>query len=692
MKQLVAGLGVLLAVSVRAVEVGEVIGFAADGGLREVVIARQLSPTTFLGGLDGYGDSLNATLVETEDGWRMEIDDWRADRLWTLVERDGNVDVSFRPKPAVRRAGCRPIVLSPAASQSSADGALAKKSTSGYTAGWDIDPVTNEVDILVVFDKSAIRCLSSVGRETLEYAEAQVAKMNLVISNSRLGNEFKMRLVGVMNGAFDVTKDCGRDEDAYLEKAIDLATESDLEVWKAVRAERDRLGADVVVILGDSCPDVRSDDEIGGTVGIAFSLYGDRYRLTKYGLDNGRENAYAACNVRVVAIDCTFAHEVGHLMGAGHSDLLDRRYSAPGPQLFYYSAALMYRDGVDGEYYFTVMGYDSTDGGFWSPTYKEVPYYSSPYLAHPVTGSALGDSNHDNVETLRKTYAIISQYRVNAARREGAADGFLGTVPVGAYVSEPLPDLVYRRASSLPAGVKWDAKSAKLVGSPRRAGDYKIRFRLNGEKDVYKTLSVIALPSWMVGAFYGSDEEENADLEVKVTGKGRTTGRLVADRRRKTLTCKGFTSWELGAGGLGSTSTTLMMKGSDMGVTLCFEPVDTGFGFTYGIARDPEDGDEVAVMSPWKTVGKGFLQKFSGTFGDGTKKGTYKVKWTKQGVVRVSGWRDGVKVAGSAMLLPVSVEDGVVTLEAHFSFRSGAETWRFAYPRANPSAVAIERK
>jgi hypothetical protein len=40
----------------------------------------------------------------------------------------------------------------------------------------------------------------------------------------------------------------------------------------------------------------------------------------------------------------------------------------------------------------------------------------------------------------------------------------------------------------------------------------------------------------------------------------------------------------------------------------------------------------------------------------------------------------------------VGVEDGVVTLEAHFPFRSGTETWRFTYPVANPSDVSIERK
>ena len=98
------------------------------------------------------------------------------------------------------------------------------------------------------------------------------------------------------------------------------------------------------------------------------------------------------------------------------------------------------------------------------------------------------------------------------------------------------------------------------------------------------------------------------------------------------------------------------------------------------------------MMSPWKTVGKGFLKKFSGSFGDGGKKGTYKVKWTAQGVVRVSGWRDGARLSGSSMLLPVSVEGGVVTLEAHFAFRSGAETWRFSYPVANPSDVTIDAK
>ena len=410
--------GVVLAscFAASAVNVGDVLRFAGDGGLREVTVIRQLSPTTSLGSLDGYGGVLNSTIVDAREGWTMDIDDWHTRRVWHVVKTDGGTDVQVRSKPKSGRRRCRTLKRSVGRSETNVLAKQRKVASGGLTDGWEIDPVKNEVDVLVVLDRSAVEWLHSQNRTCADFAASQVGKMNAALANSGLANDFKVTLCGTYEADFDVTRDCGADEDEVLSVAIEEAVDSSRSVWKSIRAERDRVGADIVVILANTQPE-KDLGNIVGTVGISYGLENEP-ESGKYGLDKGkldayREAAFCACDVRQVEDDHTFAHEVGHVFGAGHSELLSPDYSVPGPQLFRYSNALMYKDAVDDEYYYTIMGYDSVDGRWDSPDYVEIPLYSSPVLRNPITGSIIGDFLHDNVQTLRETYAIVSQYRAN---------------------------------------------------------------------------------------------------------------------------------------------------------------------------------------------------------------------------------------------------------------------------------------
>lgn len=411
-----------------AVEVGDVLRFAADGGLREVSVVARTSRNMFIGALEGYGDSLNATVTETHDGWILDIDDWKECRMLRVENSAGGTEVEVRQKPSGSIRTCQTMkACIPDKGTSGQRRMFAKNSIADIIADWEVDPVTNEIDVLVVFDKTAMTWLAKKRHSSAkDFAKAQIAKMNLALANSGLAGDFKMALSGTFAADFDVTKDCGASRYERLYVALLQLIVNDSDKWAAIRNERERLGADLVMVLANSQPSVVSVDQVGGTVGISYGLEYDslngKYGLVKGEVDAYRDSAYAACDVRVVEIDNTFGHELGHLMGAGHSDLIDPRYSSPGPQLFEYSAAWMYRDAVNRKYYYTIMGYNSVDSSFSSPTYSEIPYYSSPLLRHPVTGSVLGDVNHDNVRTLRETYAIVSQYKVRSAASSAAED------------------------------------------------------------------------------------------------------------------------------------------------------------------------------------------------------------------------------------------------------------------------------
>ena len=401
-----------------AVAPGDVLSFAGGGGLHQVTVVSALSETSFAGRLDGYADTLNASLVTTDDGWLLNADDWKAGCSWNVVKDAAGTRVTCQAKPRRTRRSCR--VQGRAMSRVAAFAALSGRGASSLTDGWEVDPVGNEIDILVVYDRTGLAWLSSTGRTPKAYAEAQVAKMNVALANSGLAGDFAVRLCGVYASDVDVTRDCGRAEEDYLGEALQRVVGSSGSKWKAIRAAREKAGADIVMMLADSDPEAESVEDIVGTIGVSAALENDSksglYGLVKACLDEQREQAYGVCNIQKVDVDNTFSHEAGHIMGAGHSDLLDPDYSTPGPQLFAYSCAKMYRD-TDGERYYTIMGYDSTDGEPETPEYTEIPYFSSPALRHPETGTALGDEKHDNVRTLRETYALVSQFRVNASRR-----------------------------------------------------------------------------------------------------------------------------------------------------------------------------------------------------------------------------------------------------------------------------------
>lgn len=241
------------------------------------------------------------------------------------------------------------------------------------------------VDVLVAYDTTAQAWLSANGRDGEDFAQNEIRNMNRVLKNSGLKDDFEFRLVGVHNGGFTV-------DSAGLNNLI-------LSPAAEVKNAREAVGADIVVILADTGNPWHQ--------GVSFELRAENLSF----LADFANRAYAACDIVAVAGSehgTVVVHEVGHVMGAGHSDLMEAPYAA-GPQLRSCSAAKMYQ-GSDGMYYSTVMGYYRRYSGD-ANTYTVLPYFSSPESLNPSTGEPLGDATHDNVKTLRETCTLVAGFR-----------------------------------------------------------------------------------------------------------------------------------------------------------------------------------------------------------------------------------------------------------------------------------------
>ena len=288
------------------------------------------------------------------------------------------------------------------------------------------DPV--KIDLLVAYDTTAAAWVTSNGQTFEEFASNSVTKVNEVVANSRLENDLVFRLVGVHVG--DFTYDSASGLNGVLSAAVDDQSAS----WKALRNSRDTVAADIAIILVDTG---NNSGHVGESVSMQPVVNGVRQWGTSFEAADQwfstyfSDRAYGVCDITAVHNDYTMAHEIGHIMGAGHSELLDSTYSEPGPQLFQNSAALMYK-GSDGQYYATVMGYSSTGSGD-GVIYEVLPYFSSPTLLNPHTGEPLGDALHDNVSTLKSTYAIVSSFRTATGEEEGGQ-----ITPISPSTDEPI--------------------------------------------------------------------------------------------------------------------------------------------------------------------------------------------------------------------------------------------------------------
>ena len=361
---------------VGAVEVGDTLSLTLFANVSIDLVLKEKMPSplggdAFIAEVSGYEGIKTAVVLRTADGLSIDIQDYRNNKVYKVISTPTGVEVQ-----EIEVAGCG-VCGCDVEEQFAPNDALGG-APNRVAANVEV-PADTCVDILVAFDVNAAVWANTSGGGITNFAQTAVQKMNVALANTGLDSKFRFRLVGV--ATLSVSASTVHDG---LEAIKDNRTG-----WYEVKTARDAVGADIVTTLVDT-------GSAYGINGVGTSLH------SGMSPSSFAENAYNVCAIRAVAISNTMTHEVGHNMGAGHSDV---QVSQPGPQLYPYSSGYYFI--ANDEPYCTIMAYNGENpSGEFS---TQVPFFSSP--SYTYEGTAVGDSTHDNTSTLASTYAAASAWR-----------------------------------------------------------------------------------------------------------------------------------------------------------------------------------------------------------------------------------------------------------------------------------------
>lgn len=321
------------------------------------------------------------------------------------------------------------------------------------------------VDVMVAFDRTAAEWLGRTEKDPSAFAQNAIGEMNAVLPATGLDESFRFGLAGTfLSQAAAPSDQVGENRLATVLTSVSSASKGSASgAWKDIQAARDACRADLVVVLVDTGLDAESGVAVGGVSWCMGSV-----KLSK--LTDFSKWAYAVCGVQEIEGCHILLHEIGHLMGAGHSD---RLAEDPGPQLHAYSSAWHTSD-FDGKKFYTIMGYpylSETDYG-----YRPYPAFSS--ASHTMEdGTPLGDATHDNTRTLRETCASVAQFRISGNEGLPVVAAFAAKTVVNARVNGVDGDLAglvqitvaktdkkgFSKVSAVHYGLDGKKKSAKAV-------------------------------------------------------------------------------------------------------------------------------------------------------------------------------------------------------------------------------------
>ena len=521
----------------------------------------------------------------------------------------------------------------------------------------------NRIDVMLAYDSSAQRYLAEQGKTVEEFSREAIEGMNYVISQTGIDEKFTFALAGHAVIASDFSE---ANMSLLTMRLAGVADSSSVRpVRNALQQYRDQVKADVVAVFIDTASTTR---------GMSMPLTSDD--MTASGLAAYAEEAYSVCDIKSVGTKYTLIHEIGHLMGAGHSDV---QISSPGPQLWKYSAG--YRFTLGGETFTTVMGYPNSE-------IARLPFFSSPDWLYE--GVAIGTAaKNDNTRTLLETYRLVANFRVanygaaeeedleipdialTVANDQGVELNDGDTLNLTALVKTSLSVSASNdegrrmtvKVSGLPTGLKYTSKTGLITGYPKKAGTFavKITARASGlETNTFSfTVKVASAPASIAGTYCGilTDGDETSLATATVTSAGKVTLKYRCQGANRSFTATGFDSVsETGGGSAFSAAPSVRIKGTSVSRTVSIS--------SRAITVDGVAG--TLLQCPWSrsdiTAPK--IRKSISSSWNGLK-----AKCSTKGRVSLSGTLDGARVSGTFQIVAedATAGDAVYRLPIYFA-------------------------
>lgn len=327
-------------------------------------------------------------------GMRISIDDFSNARAFGIRIKNGHASFTMRDTSSAPADSCATCGEGqPLPEPAPTTGATTQKASTAklrLAAGTPFQLAAQKsiVDILVAFDQGAKAKCVELGFDGMDdFADYAVGKMNTVLANSQLDDQFCYRLAGVVeiDGSWSA-----------INNELLLNMRAREGKFAKLSQLRDKCGADTITLLVNRTS--------GNTAGIGFEYSGNAGKTIEY--FDSMNYACNVCDINTVYSRYTMSHETGHNMGCGHSN---RQGSNSGPGRYSDSCGYHFTDAYNVRRS-TVMAYTYT--GDDSNYYNPAPYFSTPDISPAEYGCALGVAGvNDNRRTLTLTHADIASLR-----------------------------------------------------------------------------------------------------------------------------------------------------------------------------------------------------------------------------------------------------------------------------------------
>lgn len=258
------------------------------------------------------------------------------------------------------------------------------------------------LDIAILFTPEMISAYGGLASAQAEAANA-VASANLAYSNSEIAQELRLVYTGQASSSEgnDITTDLDRlliPNDGYFDDVSTI---------------RETYGADLLALFADYGP--------------FYSYCGIGYLMTS----NSINSSFADYALSVVKADCatsnlSFAHELGHNMGAAHDFA-----NSGGEGAYSYSYGYHFT-GTNASNYRSIMAYASGASGE-----QRVAYFSNPDVSYQ--GAATGTSGANNALTLNNTASVIAAFYADSGSATPAPTATPTLAPGETPTATPTP-------------------------------------------------------------------------------------------------------------------------------------------------------------------------------------------------------------------------------------------------------------